>query len=147
VLVGNKALKEYDNDDDDEGHKHPIDQNITTKYIEADSGANFAIKVGIEPGFNFEEADFLSVDIILDGDVKYCPTVEKELYAELEGKTYFVTSVGTKYKNGTKWFLRKFRFGDIKIGMRKCTWILSLDYQWNGGHDVSIIRVPGRVFH
>lgn len=116
VLVDNKPLKEYDDDDNDNENEQPIDPKIIAKYIEAYSGTNFVIKVGIKPGFDFDEADYVSVDIILDGDVKRRAIVEKELYAKSKGTTHFKEISGGLHRNGTKHFLRRFRFGGIKTG-------------------------------
>jgi len=53
---------EFD-DDDDEAE---VSESVTTKYIEAVSGAKFGIKCKVLPSYHFNE-DFLSFQIFLDG--------------------------------------------------------------------------------
>lgn len=119
VLIKDKALNEYD--DDDDGGEHPVDQKIIKKYIEAESGANFAIRLSVKPGLSFVRADYLCADISLDGEWKSGIIVKKKDYKKLKRKPYTVVKMGASHGDSTRSFLTRFRFGEINTGTMNCT--------------------------
>lgn len=119
VLIDDKALNEYD--DDDDGGEHPVDRKAIKKYIEAESGANFAIRLSVKPGFRFVTTDYLCADIFLDGEWKGGAIVKKKDYMKLKRKPYIVIQNGVFHGDSTRSFLTKFRFEKINTGTMNCT--------------------------
>jgi len=109
VEVGGVALEEYE----DEDTEQPNTTTSLTKYIEAVSGANFSLKLTVQPGWTMQ-ADFIAWYIDLDGKQCGGGIVKGESYDGSQS----CTSVrhGVASGAGDDWTERKFRFADITIG-------------------------------
>lgn len=111
IIVEDAYPPEFD-DDDDEAE---ASESVTTKYIEAVSGAKFDIRCKVLPGYHFNE-DFLSFQVFLDGQRaggKYFP---KEKHDNRMGEAALVTHAfmcGKDHKS------LKYRFADLET--RKST--------------------------
>ena len=101
VVVNGADLKEYDHDDD-----QPETPNSLTRYIEASSGANFAIKYRFDHPLP-EGCDGFNVALYLDGT---------EVEDVLPHISTTHSSMGIRELNFGKTVLRKYKFADIEIG-------------------------------
>ena len=113
VLVDGVPLQEYD---DDEENGQSAATNFVMKYIEATSGANFAVKFHVMPGYQFEDADLFVWEITIDGYVLERPGVDKENFIKSKNVGLSTTRFGSRYGSGSEWFLRKFQFSEIATG-------------------------------
>jgi hypothetical protein len=118
VLVDGQNLLEYDDDDDgggnDEGRSEEgASSKLSTRYIEAVSGANFGVKFGVKPGFRFAKDSYLSMIIRVDGQALSNPVISKAMYSNSRGKGYSVIRSGSTSGSGSEWTLRKFKFSEI----------------------------------
>ena len=104
VVVNSEPLEEYKNDDEEELPK------TTTRYIESELGAEFAIKTTFTPPF---EACHVSISVRLDG---ICVSNYRVLERALLGKSGHAISY-TTWKEEDKWFKSGFYFSDLNIGM------------------------------
>ena len=120
VIIDGNALTEYDDEDTlDESSEHTSE---VSKYIEAVSGAEFSIGLTVPKSYNFR-GDALSFKTSLDG-VYVESTFCREAKLKNLREDWHKTVAGSEVKNGTQWYLRPFKFGDIKIGET------SLSYQF-----------------
>jgi hypothetical protein len=109
VEVGGVALEEYEDEDTEQANT----TTSLTKYIEAVSGANFSLKLTVQPGWTMQ-ADFIAWYIDLDGKQCGGGVIKSESYdgsRSCASVRYGVTSGA-----GGDWTERKFRFADITIG-------------------------------
>ena len=112
VIVDGKALTEYDDEDTpDESSDHTGE---VSKYIEAVSDAEFSIGFTVPKSYKFE-ANALSFKLNLDGVWVGTYLLRKAKLKNLR-KDWHETIAGSKAKNGEEWYLRPFKFDDIKIG-------------------------------
>lgn len=87
---------------------------MLTRYIEAREGSEFAIDIDVDKGFDFGVADNLEITFFVDGkqmDVWV-------LYAsqcKLAG--HHSSLRGARIHDGSKWFLRQFRFNELRQGV------------------------------
>ena len=104
VLVDGAALEEYE---DDEEHTEP---NSVTKYVEAKSGAEFAIR----SRFTEQPQYDILTRILLDG--KYVMG-QLAILKYFHGDFLEQTAHGVRSNKGGQWVLSKFAFSDLKTGM------------------------------
>ncbi|KAI4610889.1 hypothetical protein J4E80_007918 [Alternaria sp. BMP 0032] len=104
IIVNNALLPEYDDDSDT-----PASPTTVTKYVEATSGVNFAIKVSITKGYPFPVGD-INADISLDGIV-----VAHKIILEAD---FFVEHLfmGRRSQIGGHPKIQKFCFAELEIG-------------------------------
>jgi hypothetical protein len=98
---------EYD-DDDDEAE---ASESVTTKYIEAVSGAKFGISCKVLPGYHFNE-DFLSFQVFLDGQRAGGKHFLKEKHNNRRGEAGLVARAFMYGKDYTKSLT--FRFANLE---------------------------------
>ena len=111
VIIDGKALTEYDDEDArDEISDYTRE---VSKYIEAVSDAEFSIGFTVPKSYNFG-GDALSFKINLDG-VCIRSIVCREAKLKNLRKDWHVIIAGHQVKNGEEWYLRPFKFKDIKI--------------------------------
>ena len=106
IKVEDAYPPEFD-DDDDEAE---ASESVTTKYIEAISGAKFGIRCKVLPGYRFNE-DFLSFQFFLDGQRASGKHFFKEKHDNRMGDAALVTRAfmyGKDYKKSLE-----FRFADL----------------------------------
>lgn len=109
VLVNGVAVEEYEDDDDSQvstAHQ-------TTKYVEAVSGANFTLRLTIQPGCKIE-SNHLAWFLYLDGNHGAGIVIDRQEYSEESGYSYNLDSHLSG--SGSDWTERKFKFADIEIG-------------------------------
>ena len=112
VVIDGKALIEYDDEDTaDDGSDHTSE---VSKYIEAVSDAEFSIGITVPKSYSFK-ADALSFRLSLDG-VRVDSSLCRKAKLKSLRKDWHDTIAGSKVKNGNEWYLRPFKFNDIKIG-------------------------------
>lgn len=104
ILVNDVALQEYNDDDDDSVSAHTV-----VKYIEAVSGAEFAVRYRLDP----KPSHDVSVDISLDGKWAVSRIIQLSHYP-LAYIQKTITGVNSN-KDGS-WVLSKFSFSDLTIG-------------------------------
>lgn len=103
ILVNGTVIQEYDDDDDNSG------SGSTVKYIEAVSGAEFAIRYKID-----EEPDYdVRVDFSLDGRRASGEIVQLDRF--YGGSVENVVAGVSSNKDG-RWLQSNFTFSDLKIG-------------------------------
>jgi hypothetical protein len=107
IKVEDAYPPEFD-DDDDEAE---ASESVTTKYIEAVSGANFGIMCKVLPSYHFTE-DFLSFQVFLDGQRAGGKHFFKEKHDNRMGESVLVTHTFIGGKDYTKSL--KFRFADLE---------------------------------
>lgn len=118
VISDGKTCPMYD-DPDADGHKDPFSLSSPPhKYIEAVTGAKFAVVVTLEPSFQFANCDGVRVRYYLDGGkLGYELTIESKraIGGSLENRTLRFSSV-RKYCPKTGQFQRgDLTFGELKI--------------------------------
>ena len=112
VVIDGKALTEYDNEDTiDEIFDHTSE---LSKYIEAVSEAEFGIDITVPQSYNIK-ADALVFKLSLDGIWVRTLFCRKSKFKSRR-RDWHNTMAGSKVKNGKEWYLRAFKFNDIKIG-------------------------------
>ena len=112
IIIGGKALTEYDDEDTGDGGSDHTSE--VSKYIEAVSGAEFSISITVPKSYKFK-ANALSFRLILDGvwvKSRFC----REATLKNLRTDWHTTTAGSNVKNDEGWYLRPFRFDDIKIG-------------------------------
>jgi hypothetical protein len=109
VEVGGVALEEYEDEDTEQANT----TTSLTKYIEAVSGANFSLKLTVQPGWTMQ-ADFIGWFIDLDGKQCGGGAVKSESYDGSRSCTSVLHGIASGA--GGDWTERKFRFADINIG-------------------------------
>ncbi|KAI4681913.1 uncharacterized protein J4E84_007510 [Alternaria hordeiaustralica] len=104
IVVNGAPLPEYDDDSDT-----PASPTTVTKYVEATSGANFAIQVSVTEDFPFPKGDMLAA-ISLDGQV-----IERGISPE---SRFFHTRLyhGRSSQIGGHPKIQKFCFAELEIG-------------------------------
>jgi hypothetical protein len=107
IKVEDAYPPEFD-DDDDEAE---ASESVTTKYIEAVSGAKFGIKCKVLPGYHFNE-DFLSFQIFLDGQRAGGKHFFKEHHDNRMGEAALVAHAFMYGKDYSKSL--KFRFANLE---------------------------------
>jgi hypothetical protein len=107
IKVEDAYPPEFDDDDDEAG----ASESVTTKYIEAVSGANFGIKCRVLAGYRFNE-DFLSFQIFLDGQRAGGKHFFKEKHDNRMGEATLVAHAFMCGKDYTKSL--KFRFANLE---------------------------------
>ncbi|KAI4652232.1 hypothetical protein J4E93_002431 [Alternaria ventricosa] len=103
IIVNDDPLPGYDDDSDD-----PASPTTVTKYVEATSGVNFAIKVSITKGYPFPVGD-IKAEISLDGLVVAHKVI---LEAEFFGEYLFM---GRRTQIGRHPKIQKFCFAELEI--------------------------------
>jgi hypothetical protein len=107
IIVEDAYPLEFDDDDDEaEGS-----ESVTTKYIEAVSGAKFGIRCKVLPGYRFDE-DFLSFQVFLDGQRAGGKHFPREKHDNRIGEAALVTHAHMYGKDHKKSL--KFRFADLE---------------------------------
>lgn len=107
IIVEDTYPLEFDDDDEEvEGS-----ESVTTKYIEAVSGAKFGIRCRVLPGYHFDE-DFLSFQVFLDGQRAGGKHFPKEKHDNRIGEAALVTHAYMCGKDHKKSL--KFRFADLE---------------------------------
>ena len=112
VIIDGKALAEYDDEDTRDDKSDPTSE--VTKYIEAVSGAEFSINVTMPKSYDFV-GNALAFKFSLDG-VRVWIWLCREAKLKDLREDWHVTIAGLQVKNGEEWYLRPFKFNDIKIG-------------------------------
>ena len=112
IVIDRKALTEYDGEDTaDQSPEHPSE---VSKYIEAVSDAEFSIDITVPQSYEFR-ADALAFKLTLDGVFVTNALCRKALLQSL-CKDWQTNVAGSEVKDGEQWYLRPFKFNDIKIG-------------------------------
>jgi hypothetical protein len=112
IIVDGVPLEEYDDDD----HHHRENQASESqcpeviKYVEATSGAEFAIKYTFLPGTRVKYD--LCTNVHLDG--KYAAGVLHSRKQNLDNRSHFI--VGMDTCNGQEHYIRLFRFAELHLG-------------------------------
>ncbi|KAF2004868.1 hypothetical protein P154DRAFT_518926 [Amniculicola lignicola CBS 123094] len=104
VLVNGTPLQEYD---DDEVEASPTS---VTKYIEAKSGAEFAIRWTFTPPF---PKNTVMLDIFLDGKWMRGVFANQKNFHGIAPYSYMIT--GAVHEVGKGWFERKFCFSKLTV--------------------------------
>jgi len=107
IKVEDAYPPEFD-DDDDEAE---ASESVTTKYIEAVSGAKFGIMCKVLPSYHFNE-DFLSFQVFLDGQRTGGKHFVKEKHDNRMCESVLVTRTFIGGKDYTKSL--QFRFADLE---------------------------------
>jgi hypothetical protein len=105
ILVNEVALQEYDDGEDNSNSGTTV-----TKYIEAVSGAEFAICDKIDQKPKYE----VRVDFFLDGKRASGNILQHWRFI---GGSYENTVQGVNSNTGGNWSLSKFSFSDLNTGM------------------------------
>lgn len=126
VVVNDEPLEEYVNEEEEDPPK------TLTRYIECQSGAEFAIKTSFTE--NFDPTD-MSLRAYLDGVMVSKWFVVKEDVTRPMG---FVQA-SSRWKDGTKWYQSMFSFSELELGkcQRYCTFIymiLVVDIKYSRGY-------------
>ncbi|KAH4107673.1 hypothetical protein HBH46_051040 [Parastagonospora nodorum] len=100
ILVDGVTLEEYD---DDEAR---TSSNTVTKYIEAISGAEFAIQCRFD---KLPEYD-VRIDFYLDG---HYATAKYAMLDDFEGRSSTKTSYGVRSNDGHKWQVHNYAFSNL----------------------------------
>ena len=122
ILVKGEPLHEYDDDNDVRDHntsrtEEDANSKFSVQYVQAVAGANFAIKYHVKPGFHFEEADYIAVRFVLDGQFHAGAAIRKSRCLESKDQGYSKTKFDTRSGNDTEGYIsRKFLFGEIITG-------------------------------
>lgn len=105
IVIDNVPLEEFDDEDD------PASRTTVTKYIESQSGAHYAIKCLLTqpwPGAS------VLLDFYLDGKwVRGSFMMQKDFI----GNTLERLIEGANYSEKNTFYLQKFRFSELTIGM------------------------------
>ena len=112
IIIDGKALTEYNDEDTlDESSDHTSE---VSKYIEAVSDAEFSIGITVPRSYNFV-GNAICFQLSLDGVCVKSRLFQKAKLKDLreDGR---ISLEGSKGKIGKEWFLRPFKFDDIKIG-------------------------------
>ena len=112
VIIDGKALTEYDDEDTGDGGSDHTSE--VSKYIEAVSDGEFSMGITVPKSYNFV-GNALSFKLSLDG-IRVQTRLCQEATLKNLRKDWHRTIAGSKVKNGEGWYLRPFRFADIKIG-------------------------------
>lgn len=112
VVIDGKALTEYD--DEITAGQSPEYASEVSKYIEAVSDAEFSIDITVPRSYEIT-ADALAFKLILDGVFVMSPISRKAKLKTL-GTDWHKKIEGSDVKDGEEWYLRPFKFNDIKIG-------------------------------
>ncbi|KAF2127324.1 hypothetical protein P153DRAFT_433116 [Dothidotthia symphoricarpi CBS 119687] len=103
IVVNSSALEEYEDDEEQ------ASSNMVTKYIEVQSGSEFAIKCTLtRPG----PGCTLVLQFYLDGKWVCGAYVMQN---DLLGNTFETFTEGLRYSEGHRWYLQKFCFSELKI--------------------------------
>ncbi|KAI2485391.1 hypothetical protein Ptr902_04331 [Pyrenophora tritici-repentis] len=130
IHVGGVPLTEYDDDDE----QAQTSEKTVTKYIEATSGAEFAVNCEVTRPLPKHS---LLVDVFLDGQRK------RGTYMDKPGITSRISIEGCNYTERQRWFLQKFCFSGLDtVDSTEST---VPDKLMNGLKSVGNIRVE--VFH
>ena len=108
VVIDGKALTEYD--DEDALDESSARTSELSKYIEAVSDAEFSIGITVHESYSCM-GDAVAFNLSLDGVL-----VRKSVRLKAKREDRHVTIAGSYVKNGEAWYLRPFKFDDIKIG-------------------------------
>ncbi|KAF2418229.1 hypothetical protein EJ08DRAFT_683937 [Tothia fuscella] len=109
ILVNGVALANYDPPEED------IDEDLektTTKYIEAQPGANFQINININREYKHRYCDLL-ISVILDGNQVENIIARKERFQNFTTCTTPIDS--HSYYTGSAWRKRKFLFSKLVL--------------------------------
>ena len=112
VIIDGKALTEYDDEDTGDGGSDHTSE--VSKYIEAVSDAEFSMGITVPESYNFV-GHALAFELSLDG-IRERVYLCREATLKNLRKDWYMTIAGSKVKNGEGWYLRPFKFEDIKIG-------------------------------
>ena len=112
VIIDGKALTEYDNEDTSDGGSDHTSE--VSKYIEALPDAEFSMGITVPKSYSFV-GNALCFKLSLDG-VRVGTWLCRKAKLEDLRKDWHIFIAGSKVKNGEEWYLRPFRFDDIKIG-------------------------------
>lgn len=105
VTVHDSPLKEYDDDDDDEN----LSPDEIIKYIEAKSGARFAVTVRFKRPFPTQHD--VMMHLVIDGKPMFTGhCIRKDLYSKGMSKST------AEWKRNGKWVEQKFCFAKLDIG-------------------------------
>lgn len=105
VVVGNTPLVEYDGDGDEESRP-----NTSVKYVEAITGAQFAVKYYFDDTFRTSHG--VKINSKLDGKVVSRRNCRKKDLVKMEGFT--VSSASSCI--GGEWYTNGFQFSEISQG-------------------------------
>ena len=112
IVVEGKALTEYD--DENTAGQSPEHASEVSKYIEAVSNAEFSIDITVPSSYNFA-GDAIAFKLTLDGVFVRSPLCLKKKVKRLR-EDWHKNIAGSDVRDGEKWYLRPFKFNDIKIG-------------------------------
>jgi hypothetical protein len=104
IICGGKPIEEHVYEEDEEREE----PKTTTRYIESQSNAEFAIKTTFRPPFAPLDLD---VVVYLDGIKVGGLIVHKH---RMLNETYVQSA--TKWKGGQEWRASKFFFSDLNVG-------------------------------
>lgn len=104
-------VKEYD--DDEEGI---VDKTIT-KYIEAESGAEFGVRLSIQCMFNVSAKDSVIAEVFLDGKYGNSIVLRKEKQLNVRHTLWYDILSATEVEAGS-YFKRNFCFSKLNTGQQ-----------------------------
>lgn len=108
IIVDGEPLIEYA---DPGSHDNKQGRPQITRYIEAQEGSMFQVKIHVQREFDFRSADHLGVDFYVDGEVRDDTIVER---ADCEHGDFKWTLKGSRFRKGSYWLLKKFCFGRVE---------------------------------
>lgn len=108
VLVNGTPAQEYNDDEGESGGSPTV-----TKYIEAISGAEFAVQYELKRSLRFK-SELLYIEIYIDGKSLDGELIERAAF-EQNPRGYTRSLDGITRSYGETWSLEKFKFSEIKI--------------------------------
>jgi len=105
IVVDGTTLHEHVNPDEEESG------NTVTRYIEAVSGAEFAVQYRFGPEFKAKHA--ASIHVYVDGECLRRSLINKKKHKN--GKNHLIT--GPRVKEGNGFYVSNFCFAELNIGM------------------------------
>jgi hypothetical protein len=103
VIVDGYPLQEYDNDEDDK-------PSTITKYIEASSGKDFALRFRFSPPFSIQYG--VEIGVSIDGERARLLTYQPKSLYKPEGHW----KMGVSCQRNGEWFRQNYRFTALNIG-------------------------------
>jgi hypothetical protein len=104
IVVDGQPLPEYDDETNTAG------SNVVTKYVEAESGAEFSVNFSFNE--TFPTSHDVGVDCSLDGRQVCSSYVRRAKLLSEHGHKI----LGLQVQEGKSWGLKRFRFSDLVVG-------------------------------
>jgi hypothetical protein len=111
IIFNRTPVKEYD--DDEEG---VVDKTVT-KYIEAESGAEFGVRLHFHSMFNVSARHSVLVEVYLDGKYGNSIVLRKEKQLAVRDTVWYDILSATEVEAG-RYFERSFCFSKLNTGQQ-----------------------------